>query len=426
MRLLFALVVFVVVVGTTTPARADGRKEAAREFAAGEAADRRGDYEAAIAAYKRAFDRVPHHFAAYNIAVDHERLGQFREAAAWFTRYLDMAPAAQDRDSVEQQLVALKLRPAGLTVTSRPAGARVLIDNRYVGVTPYFKVIRGGGHRVAVVHRGQRDERDIVLEFGEPATIDVVLGEREAAPRPARAPPTGPSGVLEVRGSPRGAVVAIDGEVVGNLPASIPVATGTHTIKITSFGYAPDVKTVTVEPDQVTAVDVRLDTATGAAARSGTPTRTLQGSYLIGVSGGVDARGDGGGMVLVEVGVRAARTDFVARFGRQPDLTVFDLLGRYAFSSARLSPFVALGYVSAVPRDEGSSSSSPGSGVLLLGGLRFDLTRGDKAGVSLLAESGVRAYGGASIARPGEARESRSGVFIPLMLSVQLMYGRGR
>src|SRR5207247_5519771 len=119
------------------------------------------------------YDLMPHHFALYNIARDYERLGQLREAAAWYVRYVDAAPPSADRDKVQRLIGELKVRPAKLTVKSTPEGARVTVDGQRVGVTPFVAPIRGGGHRVAVELDGERDERDVALESGEPETVAV-------------------------------------------------------------------------------------------------------------------------------------------------------------------------------------------------------------------------------------------------------------
>ncbi|MEO8701567.1 MAG: PEGA domain-containing protein [Kofleriaceae bacterium] len=150
-----------------TPAFAD-RDEARREFAAGQAADARQEWSSAIEHYLRANDLVPHPFAMYNIAQDYERLGKLREAAHWYERYLGTDP--KDRGRVERQLGDLTTRPGTITVTSNPDGAEVAIDGAVVGRTPYSAPIRGGAHRVVVQQGSAREERDVLVEFGEPAS----------------------------------------------------------------------------------------------------------------------------------------------------------------------------------------------------------------------------------------------------------------
>src|SRR4051812_22596284 len=173
MRLLVLLVCAVVL--SARPAVADDREEARKAFADGQAADKQEDWQTAIEHYLRAYDLVPHHFALYNIARDYERLGQLREASTWYQRYVEAAPPSPDRAKVQKLLGEIKLRPAKLTVKSTPSGARVTIDGVKAGVTPFTAPVRGGGHRVAVELDGERDERDVALEFGEPETVELTL-----------------------------------------------------------------------------------------------------------------------------------------------------------------------------------------------------------------------------------------------------------
>src|SRR5438128_4562678 len=129
MRPLVCLVAAVVLM-IAGPVRADDREEARKAFTAGQASDKAEDWQGAIEHYMRAYDLMPHHFALYNIARDYERLGQLREAAAWYVRYVDAAPPSADRDKVQRLIGELKVRPAKLTVKSTPEGARVTVDGQ--------------------------------------------------------------------------------------------------------------------------------------------------------------------------------------------------------------------------------------------------------------------------------------------------------
>src|SRR5260221_9395347 len=202
---------------------ADDREDARKEFAAGQAADKQKDWQTALEHYLRANDLVPHPFAIYNIAVDYERLGRLREAATWYQRYLEAAPESADRDKVVKTLAELKTRPASLSVRTLPDGARVTIDNQHAGTTPFSANLRGGTHHVAVDRDNQHDERDVELEFGEPADVTFTLG--------------GTGGTFYVSGSPAGAYVAIDNITIGVLPATAVVPPGTYQIRVTAYGY---------------------------------------------------------------------------------------------------------------------------------------------------------------------------------------------
>lgn len=416
MRLLLCLVTAVLVLSRS--AHADDREEARKAFAEGQAADKAEDWQAAIEHYQHANDLVPHHFALYNIARDYERLGQLREASVWYGRYVEAAPPSGDRDKVQRLLVEIKLRPAKLTVKSSPDGARVTIDGQKVGVTPYTASIRGGGHRVAVELEGQRDERDISLEFGEPETVELTLRGVTARTRPTPAvKPVGLQGLIVVRGQPEGALITVDNVPAGTLPMSIPASEGTHDIKVTSFGYADFTTTAAVVRGTEATVDVTMTKSTLGGVE---PNKPLVG-YLIGASGGADLRGDGG-IVLGELGIRFGQYDIGVRVGKAAGFTAVDFLARWTILKTRISPFVAAGYSYVVDRSADSSSSSGGgSGYELAGGLRYDLARSSAAAFTLLAETGFRSFSSVST-----MSGTKSGLFFPFMASLQVTFGRAR
>jgi len=115
MRVLCSLITLALItLALTRTSHADDRKAASAAFAAGEAADKKKDYRAAIEHYLKAYELAPHHFALYNIGIDYERLGEYRQSAEWFNRYIVEAPASAELDRVQKLLLDLKLRPAKL------------------------------------------------------------------------------------------------------------------------------------------------------------------------------------------------------------------------------------------------------------------------------------------------------------------------
>lgn len=417
MRPLLCLVALVLL--ASRPALADDREEARKAFAEGQAADKAEDWQSAIEHYQRANDLVPHHFALFNIARDYERLGQLREAAVWYGRYIEAAPPSSDRDKVQRLLGELKLRPAKLTVKSTPTGARVTIDGQKVGVTPYVAQVRGGGHRVAVELDGQRDERDVALEYGEPETVELTLRGVTKPPTPT-VKPVGLQGLIVVRGQPEGALITIDNVPAGTIPTSIPASEGSHEIKVTSFGYSDYTTTAVVTRGNESMIDVTMTKAEAGAA-TGEPQKPLLG-YFIGASGGADLRGDGG-IVLGELGIRFGQYDLATRVGKAAGFTAIDFLVRWTFLKTRFSPYIGAGYSYVVaPKDSSSSSSGGGgSGYELAGGLRYDLARGPSAAFTLLAETGFRSFSSVET-----MSGTKSGVFFPFMASLQVTFGRGR
>ncbi len=402
---LVAAIVLWLLGGTVRADEAADREEARKEFTAGQAADRQKDWQLAIEHYLRANDLVPHPNAMFNIATDYERLGKLREAAVWYQRYVDAAQDSPDRDKVVRTLRELSSKPGTVTVRSIPNGARVLIDGGFVGVTPYSGRIKGGGHHITLESDGQRAERDIKIEYGEPANIEVTL--------------QGASGTLRVEGTPVGALVTVDNLPAGAMPMTLSLPPGAHTVRVTQYGYAPFETTAAINPSQETTLTPQLGRALGTI--DGTRPK-VQIGYLFGLGAGADLKGEGA-LVLLELGARASQYDASIRIGKTVGFTAVDLLIRWALTKARIAPFLAGGYSFIKSGDERSgSSTSTGTGYALLAGLRFDLTRNDHYGMSVIAESGIRYYAGVSVSSPGDATTSESGLIVPLMASLQIVY----
>ena len=192
---------------------------------------------------------------------------------------------------------------ATLRVKATPKDAAVYVDGFYAGsVDDFDGVFQGlplppGGHVVTLYRPGLRSQRhNLYLRSGSTFTLRAMLqplapGERpELPPAAGRVPPpprpesyrlpvprwpeaestsdddrAGPTGWLDLRVQPRGAVVTIDGERwftsdPGRLVADLPA--GRHQLRVTAPGYvAADVE-VTVGDGERQAITVSLVPAT--------------------------------------------------------------------------------------------------------------------------------------------------------------------
>jgi len=381
-------------------------EEAGREFGAGQSADRAGNWQLAIQHYLRANDLVPHPNAMFNIATDYERLGKLREAAVWYQRYIDNARSAPDRDRIVRLLRELATRPATVTIRSNPT-SRISIDGKYLHESPFTGKLPGGRHRVMFEHDGQREYRDLSLEFGEPAVLDVTL--------------LGETGTVRVDGSPYGAAVTIDDEPAGPLPASKDVVPGPHFVRVTQQGYAPFEATIEVRPHQIMPVRAQLTRALGTI--DGTGGRTVHAGYLLGAGGGADLKGEGA-LLLVDLGIQALHYDAAVRIGKTAGVTALDFVARWAIGDSRVAPYVGLGYgVVSSPDSSTSSSGSGTGGWVVIGGLRLAMAKNEHTVLSLIVESGIRYYPGLSVTGdPTRGVDGRSGLIVPLMGSVQVVY----
>ncbi len=373
--------------------------EAGREFAAGQAADRKKDWPTAIQHYVRANDLAPHPNAMFNIGSAYDKLGNLRQAAVWYQRYVEASPDAPDHDKIVKLIRALAVRPATLTVRTIPAGARISVDGEPRGTTPYSGKIDGGRHRITLEHEGRKEDREISVEFGEPAVLDLTL--------------RGEAGTLRVVGPP-GAVLLVDDMPAGSLPVSIDLPPGPHALKVTSYGYAPFEATVDITPNRETVVNAQMSRARGSLDG----TRTIKAGYLFGGGGGADIKGSGV-VGLIELGFQALRYDAAVRIGKAGGRTALDFVARWAIGNAKLTPYIGAGYSVIVAKDDGETSTTESSqgGYVLIGGLRYVLAQNEHSMFAAVAESGLRYY-------PGAAGTSDDGstLLVPLMFTLQVVY----
>jgi serine/threonine-protein kinase len=135
--------------------------------------------------------------------------------------------------------------PIALEVVSHPPGARVLIGDQRMGVTPMTHFFGEAGTFRVSVERPGFERRELTtgpLEPGDHRTLDVELHplakKRRAAARP--------TGTLTVRTVPWSKVY--DGaRLLGTTPlANVPLATGSHTLKFVNPDLPPQKRSITV------------------------------------------------------------------------------------------------------------------------------------------------------------------------------------
>ena len=155
-----------------------------------------------------------------------------------------------------------------ILVRTSPAGARVFVDEREYGVTPFaVRNLARGGHRVRVMRDGYNTEdRRVVLTAAQPSQSVTIALDRESAgvsrgtpaARPAETGSSGRfAGDLVVDSRPPGASVFMDGKAVGTTPMTLRgVAAGSHAIRIEHEGYriwSSAVRVVASQANRITA-----------------------------------------------------------------------------------------------------------------------------------------------------------------------------
>jgi len=149
-----------------------------------------------------------------------------------------------------------------LLIRSTPAGARVKVDGRDVGVTPVtVRDLGRGPHKIQIARDGYMpaDRRVTITSSAEAQSITIELARLNASTRePATPATTGRfRGTLNIDSRPTGASVYVDGKAAGTTPVSIgEVSAGDHRIRIERDGYrrwTASVRVVAGEVNRVTA-----------------------------------------------------------------------------------------------------------------------------------------------------------------------------
>lgn len=137
-----------------------------------------------------------------------------------------------------------------LRVLSTAPGATVTVDGEPIGPAPATREsLPAGDHIVEVNAPGfQRSQQTVTIVAGQQRVISVDLTAVAAT-----------SGTLRVIGTPRGAVVTVDGEAIGEIPAErAGLSAGDHIVEVTLAGYVTSTQTVTITAGQPRILSVAL------------------------------------------------------------------------------------------------------------------------------------------------------------------------
>jgi len=335
MRALLVVIMlgFVARVAVAQPS-AEDKKEAKAAFARAEAAERRKDWRTAIDEYQHAYDILPHPDVLSNIALDLERLEEYRDAATFYRRYLDESPDATDRDRVEKLIEKLRARPASLRITSDPDGAEVTLDGKRLGPTPVDVKINGV-HELVVTSASGSATRAVTVEFGEPVTIHV--------------PVTARTGYLVVNSNVEGAQIVLDDQPIGVTPFSGEVPAGSHRVVVSMEGWSSYERPVDVPAEGSTQMTANLVRPVGWVAPLEEP-KKARGYFL--VNAGADASGGVGRLYALMLGGHRGPWSFGLGYGFVSDGAGFALEAKVSLLQTRVRPYLRastlLGATSAV------------------------------------------------------------------------------
>ncbi len=154
-------------------------------------------------------------------------------------RYAPASLRIDVRGLGERQSIDVVLSPlwAEVSIASRPAGARVMLDGEDIGETPLQAEILEGTYRLALEREG----------FDSVSTaLSVIADQSQKLPEFTLVES---DGLLFVESTPPGANVTVAGQFRGRTPVELSMAPRErHTLKISKAGYESIERQVTVEP----------------------------------------------------------------------------------------------------------------------------------------------------------------------------------
>jgi hypothetical protein len=150
----------------------------------------------------------------------------------------------------QSQAAMTRGAPSGVPVsfTSKPSGAMVFIDDEFRDVTPLRNYrVAPGEHTLRIQKAGYRVHRGrftVGAESGEPVHVSLQLAER---------------GTLDIRSTPDGATVYLDGERRGRTPLRIDdLEPQTYTVRLTKQNFVEWQQDVTVKASDTTVIEPEL------------------------------------------------------------------------------------------------------------------------------------------------------------------------
>lgn len=180
------------------PARADDVAAAKARFKNGVELYRAERWREAVAEFEAAYRLKPHGAIHFNVGQCRERLEEWPAALRSYHDYLREVPDATDRAAVRATLrrIEERLAAAGvqaLLVYTEPPGARVELDGRGRGATPFHAVLAPGSYALTLSLEGHEPVREqLELQVAASRVLDVAL-RRIPPPAVAGGVPSSPA-----------------------------------------------------------------------------------------------------------------------------------------------------------------------------------------------------------------------------------------
>jgi hypothetical protein len=215
------------------------------------------------------------------------KVGTYNAMAKWPSDS-DFYGKGFDSNCVMFEVIAPKAIPATgfLYVSSTPSGASIYVDGIYKGVTPLeYSEISAGSHQVKITRSGYYDHTQTTsVTVGKTTPVSATLLSIPPTSNDILPIPT--TGSLDVRSSPSGASIYIDGVYKGVTPKVISgLSAGSHQAKVTKSGYNDYTRTTSVTAGKTTPVSATLSSIPRAPVTGSLDVRSTPSGASIYIDG---------------------------------------------------------------------------------------------------------------------------------------------
>jgi len=208
-------------------------------------------YTDALNGYTEAYSLTHDPKLLYNMGRAHGALGEYPEAVRDLDQFNKDAPA--DLKAKVPQLGELitefKKHVASLTIICNVAGARVLVNNKAVGTTPFSSplAVNAGPADVEVAaDEYSPEKRKITLPGGGNAEARFDLIKSDVA------------GILVLRATPEATATRVDDKDYGGTPLELSVQPGRHTVLFRRENYIDQTASAVVARSERKVLEVEL------------------------------------------------------------------------------------------------------------------------------------------------------------------------
>lgn len=152
-------------------------------------------YSEAIAKFEEAYRLKPHPTIFFNIGRCYEQLNDIPRALKNYRDYLRIAPEAKDRELVSDAIANLerRLKEQGvqqLSVLTDPTGARITVDEKYMGLSPLSLELKPGNRLIGISKEGfESIDKNVVLSAEKSMEITISLKPKAAPVEVAKVTP---------------------------------------------------------------------------------------------------------------------------------------------------------------------------------------------------------------------------------------------